>query len=265
MEKGRAMEKNRVKAKMEAGEKVIGTFFALDSVPAVEVLANLGYDLIMIDTEHGPFDVETAEKFVIASEAAGITPFVRIKDTTRGSVLKMLDIGARGLLVPYIKTPEQVRDVISYGKYRPLGDRGFGPGRAAGYATDPKIINNIEEYFSFANSENLVIPQCETVEALERIEEIADIDGVAGIFIGPFDLSISMGIPRKFGEPVFIEAMKKVVKACHDRGKFAWILAGTPEDAEYKFSLGFDGVLNMDLSLFRAGAAAFIDGTKERL
>ena len=259
------MEKNRVKAKMEAGEKVVGTFFALDSVPAVELLAKLGYDLIMIDTEHGPFDVETAEKFVIASEAAGITPFVRVKDTTRGSILKMLDIGARGLLVPFIKDPAQVKEVISYGKYRPLGDRGFGPGRAAGYAVDPKIIGNIEDYFSFSNSENLIIPQCETVEALERIEEIADIEGVAGIFIGPFDLSISMGIPRQFGEPRFIEAMKKVVKVCHERGKFAWILAGTPEDAEYKFGLGFDGVLNMDLTLFMNGASAFINGVNEKL
>ena len=165
---------NRIREKMARGEKVAGAFFTLGSVAAVEVLAQAGLDFLMIDTEHGPFDVETASQFIIASELRGMTPFVRVKDYSRNSVLKMLDVGAMGLLVPYIKTPDQVRELVSYGKYRPIGDRGCGFGRKTCYGLEP-MVAKIEDYFAWANRETLIIPQCETAEALENIEEIAEL------------------------------------------------------------------------------------------
>ena len=247
---------------MERGEKVVGCFFGLDSVPAVEILGDLGMDFIMIDTEHGPYDVETAARFVMACESHGMTPMVRVKDYNRNSILKMLDIGSQGILVPFVKTVEQVKEAVGYGKYRPVGDRGFGPGRAADFAVNPALLGDLQGFFDFANKQNLIIPQCETAEALACIEEIVSLEGVDGIFIGPFDLSVSMGIPKQFKAPEFLEAIAHVLDVCHKHNKFCWILSGSPEDAKAKFEQGFDGVLGMDVSYFYAGASAYINGVK---
>lgn len=253
---------NKIRAKMQEGKKVTGAFFGLDSTASVEVLGQAGLDFIMIDTEHGPIDVETASQFVIACELWGMTPFVRVKDHNRNSILKMLDIGAMGLLIPFIKTPDEVRELVGYGKYRPIGDRGFGPTRKNGYAQDP-MINKIEDYFEWANRETLLIPQCETVEALESIEEITAIEGVDGIFVGPFDLSVAMGIPKQFSAPVFVEAMQRVLAACKKNGKFCWTLGMTPQDAKAKFEMGFDGALALDTDFLAAGVRQYIEGIKK--
>ena len=255
------LSNNKVKEKMASGKKVIGSFFSLGSTAVVEILGLAGLDFIMIDTEHGPFDVETAASFIMASELRGMTPMVRVKDYKRNSVLKMLDVGAMGLLVPFIKTVEEVKELVSYGKYRPVGDRGCGFGRKAGFGLEP-MVANINNYFNWANNETLIIPQCETVEALECIEEIAAIEGVDGIFIGPFDLSIAMNIPRQFSHPDFIAANQRVLKACKDNGKFCWTLGMTPDDAKAKFESGFDGVLSADTAFLAGGVTQFLKGTE---
>ena len=252
------MKNNPLYEKMRRGEKVLGAFFNLGSVPAVEVLAQSGLDFIMFDSEHGPCDVESMSAFVIASEARDITPIIRVKDGQRNSVLKMLDIGAMGVLVPFIKTVDEVRQLVSYGKYRPVGDRGYGMTRKNCYCLDP-ITKRAEDYFEWANRETMIIPQCETKEALECIEEIAAVKGVDGIFVGPFDLSVSMGIPTQFQNPVFQDALRRVLKACRDNGKFCWILALTPEDAINKLNMGFDGALGMDSMFLINDARRYVD------
>ena len=131
---------NKVKAKMDQGQKVIGSFFTMGSVPVLEILSMAGLDFLMIDTEHGPYDVETAQQLIIACESRGITPFVRVKDYNRNSVLKMLDVGAMGLLIPFIKNVDQVKELVGYAKYKPVGERGFGGGRVVTYNMDPVMV-----------------------------------------------------------------------------------------------------------------------------
>ncbi len=251
------MKNNPLYEKMRNGEKVLGAFFNLNCVPGVEILAQSGLDFIMFDTEHGPCDVETMSSLVIACEARDITPIIRVKDYQRNSVLKMLDIGAMGVLVPFIKTVDEVKQLVSYGKYRPVGDRGYGMTRKNCYCLDP-ITKRAEDYFEWANRETMIIPQCETKEALGCIEEIAAVEGVDGIFVGPFDLSVSMGIPTQFKNPVFIDALKRVLKACRDNGKFCWILSLAPEDGIEKLEMGFDGVLGMDSMFLIEGARRYV-------
>ena len=254
------LTKNKVVDKIEHGGKAIGAFFNLGCTAAAEILAQAGLDFIVIDTEHGPFDVETASELITACEVRGMTPFVRVKDYNRNSVLKMLDVGAMGLLIPFIKTVDEVKELVCYGKYRPVGDRGCGFGRKSGYGMEPLVAGDIRDYFKWANENTLLITQCETVECLENIEEISAVEGVDAIFIGPFDLSVAMGIPKQFDAPEFIAAMDRVLKACKKNGKLCFTLGMNPEDAKKKLDWGFDGVLSGDTTFLISGVSQYLSG-----
>lgn len=241
--------KNLLKEKMLSGKNVLGSFFELGSSTAVEALGISGLDYLIIDTEHGPFDTESSMNFIRAAELKNITPLVRIKDITRPSVLKMLDIGAKGLIVPCVETVDEVKKLVEWSKYYPLGKRGLFMARPSGYGFED-FSKNINEYFKICNSETLLIPQCETIGCLDNIVEIVNIEGVDGIFIGPYDLSIGMGKPAQFGDPVFKEAISSILKACKDAGKFAFIYTGDNAAAKQYFKDGFDGVaVNMDVAI----------------
>ena len=223
-----------------------GTFFELGGRGVMESLARTGLDYVIIDTEHGCFSEETAADAVLAAERGGLLPFVRIGDIRRPYVLRMLDIGARGLIVPNIRTPEEVRELVSAAKFPPLGNRGFCPNRTTGCR---------------------LIPQCETREALEQIEEIAALPGVDGIFVGPCDLSIALGVPLQFDHPLLTAAVERILKACRDNGKESYIFAGNMQDAVKWAAKGFDSVTySLDASVFiqafRALVARFHSATE---
>lgn len=240
---------NLLKQKMLDGQKVIGTFFELGGSTAVECLGISGLDFIIIDTEHGPFDIESSMDFIRAAELRNITSFARIKDISRPSVLKMLDIGAQGLIVPCVESVEQVKKLVEWAKYYPVGKRGFFMARPSGYGFE-SFAQNVDEYFNICNKETLLIPQCETIECLENIEKIASIEGVDGIFIGPYDLSIGMGKPAQFNDPDFLRAIARILKACKDAGKFSFIYTGSVSAAKQYLSEGFDGVaVSMDANI----------------
>ncbi|MET3322346.1 HpcH/HpaI aldolase family protein [Peribacillus sp. NPDC096540] len=241
---------NKIKEKINQGESVLGTFFELGGTTAVECLGIAGLDFLIIDAEHGPFDVESSMDFMRAAELRGITPFVRVKDVSRSSILKMLDIGAKGIVAPCIDTIDQVKQLVEYGKYYPIGKRGFTHARAASYGF-ASFTKNMEEYFNICNEKTLIIPQCETQGCLDHIEEIVNIDGVDGIFIGPYDLSIGMGIPGQFADPNFVQAIERILKACKEAGKFAFIYSTDNSTAKKYLADGFDGVaINMDVSVY---------------
>ena len=233
--------KNAIKEKMRSGEKVLGTFFELGGNTAVECLGLAGLDFFIIDTEHGPFDVESAMNFIRAGELRGISPLVRVKDTTRPSILKMLDIGAMGLIIPCVQTLDEVRRLVEYGKYYPIGQRGFAPARKSGFGFEP-FAQEIGAYFEICNRETMIIPQCETRGCLEHIEEVAAVPGIDGIFVGPYDLSVALGKPAQFTDPEIVGAIARILAACKTAGKFSFIYAGNKDSAKKFFADGFDGV-----------------------
>ena len=255
--------KNKLKEKMLSGGKVLGTFFQLGGNTAVECLGISGLDFFIIDTEHGPFDVETSMDFIRTAELRNITPLVRVKDVSRPSILKMLDVGAKGLIVPCVDTVEQVRNLVEWSKYYPMGKRGFFTARPAGYGFE-EYAQNLDNYFKVCNDETLLIPQCETMGFLNNIEEIVNIEGVDGIFIGPYDLSIGMGKPAQFNDPEFLQAVARVLKACKDAKKFSFIYTGDNLSAKKYFTQGFDGVaVNFDAAIFINAYRAIIKEIKE--
>ena len=222
---------NRVLEKFQRGEKSVGTLTHMKSTVAIEAMGYTGLDYVLIDSEHFAVDGDFIGSAITAADAAGITPFVRIKDCTRPSVLRPLDLGAKGLIVPAVESVEEVRSLIEYAKFAPLGNRGFCPTRDGGWGFDEASQQGGTAYMERSNRETMLIPQCETAGALEHIEEIAALDGVDGIFVGPNDLSIAMR-----------EALARILAACKKNGKPALIFSGNAAAAKENLAAGFDSV-----------------------
>lgn len=240
---------NRIREKFLNHELSVGTFTQLTSTVAVEALGRTGLDYVLIDTEHSAVGIEFLSSAITAADAAGIVPLVRINDIARSKVLQPLDYGAQGLIVPAVETVEQVRRLVEYAKFPPVGNRGFCPTRDGGWGHAAHAVS-ISGYMETSNRETLLLPQCETVGCLEHIEEITAMDGVDGIFVGPFDLSIALGHPGEFNAPVVHDAILRVQAACKRSGKLSIIFTGSAAASRQRFAEGFDSVtLGMD-SLF---------------
>lgn len=243
--------------KIQNNQKPVGTFIDTGSPYVVECMGRTGFDYIIIDNEHSPVEAETSAELVRAAETAGLTPLARVREISRPAVLKLLDVGVQGLIVPNVSSVDEVKKLVGYCKYSPVGERGFCPSRKDGWGYD--LGFSVPDTMAYINERVLLIPQCETAGALEAIEDIVSVPGVDGIFVGPFDLSISMGIPGNFSNPVFQTALRRVLEACHERGKFCMLFSGTESGVYEGFEKGFD---SMTYSL---DAGLIIDSIKERV
>ena len=188
------MKKNVIKEKLRAGEAVVGTFCNLPSPAAAELLGVAGFDYIIIDAEHSPVDLDTCEHMVRACDASGMAAMVRVALNLPQNILRYLDTGVVGVQIPMVNSKEEAEMVVAATKYPPLGRRGLAANRATKYGTNIDLA----EYVREANQETLVCVQVETTEALARTEEIASVDLVDLVFLGPTDLSSAMGYP---GQP----------------------------------------------------------------
>ncbi len=227
---------SRFDQKLAAGEGVVGTFSHLGGPAVAECLSLSGLDYVIIDTEHGPFPDESTGEMIRAIELHSAEAFVRVRDSSRAAVLHALDLGARGIIIPDVQSVEEARRLVEYAKYYPLGARGFAFSRSAKYGFLPEL-KQIGDYFTATNQRTILMPQCETAGALEHIEEIAALDGIDGIFVGPYDLSVALGAPARFATPRFAEALDRVIAACRASGKLAFIYANT----RAYFAQGYQG------------------------
>jgi 2-dehydro-3-deoxyglucarate aldolase len=190
-----------------------------------EILAMAGYDWVVIETEHTAIDVSEVLRMVIAIEQRGSIPLVRLAWNDPIQAKAVLDSGAAGVLVPSINTKEDVQLAVKMTKYPPLGFRGVGLARAQGYG------ENFDEYIKNANSDGLLIVQIEHKDAVKNIEEILSVEGIDGTFIGPYDLSMSLGVPGQLSHPSVLEAQDKVLKATLAHGLIAGIHLVHPDTA----------------------------------
>lgn len=246
-------------AKLAAGEGVIGTFCHLGSPAVAECLSLSGLDYVIIDTEHAPFTDESTAGMVRAMQLHEAEPFVRVRDSSRAAVLHALDLGARGVVVPDVQSAEEARRLVSYAKYFPQGSRGFAFARSAKYGLSPDLTD-VGGYFRKANRHTLLMPQCETLGALEAIEDIAAIDGIDGVFVGPYDLSVALGAPAQFSTPLFRAALGRILGACRTSGKLAFIYANTMDEAKECFRRGYHGAaVGTDTAFLMKGLRSMLD------
>lgn len=242
--------RNTFLEKTEQGKNCLGTFLYLTTGEAVEALSYTGLDFVLIDAEHGTVESETVANLVRAAKLHALTPFVRVKDCSRSSILKMLEAGAHGIVIPQIHTVEEVRNVVNFSKYFPVGVRGVAVGVNGGYGYEPFANHGLPDYFDKCNRETLVFPQCETKGCLENIEEIAQINGIDGIFIGPYDLSVALGRPGDFSTEEFKNAISRILAAVRSAGKIVIMYTTNPDDVVGYYDRGFQAVtLSTDIKL----------------
>lgn len=256
---------NRFLDKIKQGGQPLGSFSELCSPYSVECMALSGLDYVILDMEHGPAGLNDISEGIKAAELRGMTPFVRVSSLDRDAVLRPLDLGAKGLICPCVQGLEDVKKLIEFSKYPPYGLRGLAFGRSSGWGTEP-WVTDLGTYFNACNEKQLLIPQCETVGCLNELEEICALDEVAGIFIGPFDLSVAMGIPGQFNNADFLAAINNILSCCRRHGKFCMIFSSTAEDAAAWLRAGMDSVaVNMDSVLYINMYRSLIGDIKGRL
>ena len=252
--------RSALKKRLVAGETVFGTFVCLDSVDAVEVIGRSGFDFVILDMEHSPGAPNSIMGQMRAAELRGMDVIARLTNVERTTVLRTLDIGVSGVLAPQVNDLATARAFIEACLYPPLGCRGFGLTRASGYGAAP-----VQEYIAEANSDLLRIVQCETEQAVREVESIASIDGLDLIFVGPYDLSLSLGVPGDKFHPKMIEAVDKVLAVCKKTNKPAGIFVSSPEEARTRIEQGFTFLAySLDVLIF-AAAVKNIAGTLRSL
>lgn len=217
------------------GEPTVGNWVSIGHPKVAEVNGILGFDFALIDTEHSSTGLETVEDLVRAldygSEPASV---VRVPWNDPVQIKRVLDIGVDGIMVPMVETAEEAEDAVAAMRYPPEGIRGLAVGRAAGYGS------TFEEYVEQANDELLTIVQIETETGVENAEEIAAVDGVDALFVGPSDLSTSLGVMGEWESEELLEAMSRVVDAGEATDTATGSLAVSSEDVDRWRGLGFD-------------------------
>ncbi len=212
---------NNLKRTLNEGGLVIGTMLSEVRNPNVAyMLAQCGYDYFIIDNEHGTYSPETVSNMIAAARGSGLSVIVRIPEIRRETILKPLDSGAAGLLVPQVNTADQAREIIVHAKYPPVGDRGVGLRRA--HSRYGRV--DAAEYLKQANEETFIAVQAENPTAIENLEEIAAVPGIDCVFVGPFDLSVSLGIPGQVTHPREVEAIDRVIEVCNKHNIITGIL-----------------------------------------
>jgi 4-hydroxy-2-oxoheptanedioate aldolase len=226
-----------------------GTWLNLGSSLTAEMAGRAGFDWVLIDLEHGAADHESLVHQLQAIDATNAASIVRIAWNEAPRFKRTLDLGPSGIMVPYVNTAEEARQAAAAMRYPPQGVRGAARfNRAAGFGQD------FDTYFVEANANLLTIVQIETVEAVAQAEAIAAVDGVDVLFIGPLDLSVSLGIPQQYDRSEFRAAVQRVITAARQAGKAAGILLGSAEQIAPAVADGFTFIaVGSDGSLVAAG------------
>ncbi len=230
-----------------------GTFIKSASPALVEILGHVGFDYVLIDLEHSPVSIDHLEHLIRAAETAGIAPVVRVPGITEPAILHPLDKGAEGLLIPMVDTAASAAKVIQCAKYGPLGGRGMDIySRAAKFGAIPKA-----EYFEQANRDTLIAVQIEGQEGLRNLSAIADTEAVDVVYIGPYDLSQSLGIPGQVNDPRVIQCVETVVGEVRAKGKSTGIYVDDVETAQRYLDMGIQFItLCVDTTIFYRASEA---------
>lgn len=207
---------NTLKKRIEQGNILLGPFMKLPSPAVVEIMGLAGFDYVIIDCEHGPLNMVEAENMIRAAKICGMGSVVRVTENNATMISRALDIGADAVQVPQVSNRRDAESVVRAAKFSPLGERGVCRYvRAAGYTSLSK-----KEYFAKANKETMVIIHIEGQEGLDNINEILEVEGIDIIFIGPYDLSQSLGVTGEVNNPLVEEKMREVIEKSQKKGKW---------------------------------------------
>jgi 4-hydroxy-2-oxoheptanedioate aldolase len=221
------MRPNPTKEKLRRGEMVLGLFMLSADPHMVGVVAATGYDFVLFDMEHTSLSHERLEQLVRAADAAGITPMARIPSGSRSDILRALETGVRGLMVPMVESAADAAQAARFSRYHPEGERGvYFLSYPSGYG-----VGTLAEHFPISNDALLLIAQIETARGVENAAAIAATPGIDVLFVGPADLSQSLGVPGQLGHERVLAATEAALGAARAAGKWSGVLGIDPENA----------------------------------
>jgi len=248
------MKKNLMKEKLQKGGRAVGAIIQDPAPQIVEVLGLLGFDWLFIDCEHSPMSLEEVGKLVMAAELRGITPLVRVPQNLPEIILRYLDVGAMGILIPGLETVEDAKIAVSGSKYPPEGVRGLAGVRGADFG----LGGPLGEYVKVANRETMVLGVVESQKGVENIEGILDTEGIDGVSIGTNDLSQSLGVPGQTNHPLVVEAVDKILAAGKKKGKPVGGLVRGGETPKQYLEKGYQMLLTSVYSLIIGTGKQFL-------
>lgn len=254
------MKTNHVRENLKAGNPAIGCFLGLGSPSVAELMAHAGFDWLVIETEHNGLDSAEIEHMLRAIDGTDAVPIVRVPSSDQVFIQRALDMGAMGVLVPMVRSAEEARAVVSATRYPPEGTRSWGPLRASGYTFDN------DDYFERANENMLVALILETKDALDDLETVAGVPGVDVIFLGPWDMSLALGLdPRQLPLPEIDTVLDRIVEVASKTGVAAGVGAGTPEGLREQQAAGVTFLsYGPDYSLLVRAARAGLEALDRR-
>jgi 2-keto-3-deoxy-L-rhamnonate aldolase RhmA len=241
-----------------AGERrLLGTFTIIPSVEIVELIGLAGFDFVIIDREHGPFGLDQVKTLLVAARARGLWSVVRVPGPEPGMIGAVLDAGADGIVVPQVGSATTAGAVVAAARFAPEGERGAHPWvRAAGYGTVP-------DWYAAANRDTAVLVMIEGVAGVAAIPEILAVPGLDAIFLGPVDLSHSMGVPGQIDHPRVREAMESVAAKATAQGLATAVFAPDAERARAWWTLGIRLVAcGVDTRLVQDAFAAVVTAAR---
>jgi 4-hydroxy-2-oxoheptanedioate aldolase len=221
------VRENTAKAKLKAGQAIIGTIIGFTSPQLVEIAGRAGFDFVFIDCEHGAIGLDECENLVRAADLVGASTIVRVPENNPQQILRYLDLGAHGVQVPHVTTRDDALRAVDASKYAPQGSRGMGGGRAADYGLGPL---SGEAYLKFANEQTWVSAMIEDLEGIRNLDQILTVDGLDIIAIGPNDLAASLGFPGQMGHPDVQKTIDEIIAQATAAGKAVGV--GGNSDAE---------------------------------
>ena len=223
------MTKSRVLQKLRMGDIVrVAAIGRVTDPWLAETVGRIGYDVIWYDLEHRPFGYETIDPLSVACRAMGIDLMVRVRKTGYDSPMRALEFGANGIMAPHCRSVEEARQWVEWVRFPPVGKRGFD---GAGADADFGLADPLE-HVRFANREVFLVLQIEDKEAVDCVDQIAAVEGVDLLFIGPADLSLSYGAPFQFDHPLLQDAVQRVASAVRSAGKWWGTSTANPEAAQ---------------------------------
>jgi len=242
-----AAEAGTIRDRLSAGEALFGPFLKIPALAPIELVGYAGFDFAIIDLEHSPFTFERAEDMVRAAQAVGVASVIRTYDSDPSTLVRALDTGCDGILVPNLKDGAEAEAVVRGARFHPLGERGMDPhARSARYRTIPK-----EVYFAQANERTLLGVQIEGAAGVQNLNDILQVEGTDLIFIGPYDLSQSLGLPGQITAPAVMDKVREIVDAARVQGKAVGIYADDVNAARRWRDTGIQFVaVSVDVQVF---------------
>jgi 2-keto-3-deoxy-L-rhamnonate aldolase RhmA len=229
------MERNLLKAALGSGQPAWGSWITLAHPAIAEIMAKAGFLWLAVDLEHSVITIREAEELIRVIGLCGVVPLVRLSANDPVQIKRVMDAGAYGVIVPMVNSAVQAEQAVASVYYPPRGRRGVGLARAQGYGDD------FEGYRKWLQQEAVVIVQVEHIQAVENLTEILAVEGVDGFFVGPYDLSSSLGIPGQWAHAKMTEAMARIREVGGASGKAPGIhvVEPDPEAARQKVAEGY--------------------------